>query len=253
MQRPGSRALGDAAKETPGFKQSNLHGVFAIDPRGHWARVYSTNPRRALVEFDGIDSDSIRARTTSRHQTRAPARCVGHALESLGRFAGRTGLDQSNGFEARALELKHLSGLEAFLIDVLDPVLSPAPSAKWSGPFQQTILDARLIDEEFLPGEMRLAAPWVLCIQDRRRPVRLGVLLQKNGKSEFIGPLPEMEPFHDATKLPHVEPQKNAIRIGEHIVKLPRLNVPLHVEIARAGFVIVSAVDSQRLWVVESV
>lgn len=153
---------------------------------------------------------------------------------------------------ARALEFKHLNDLQTFLVEVLDPVLSPAPTAAWTGPFQQSVLDARPIDEDFLPGEMMLAAPRVMCIQDRRRPVRLGVLLQKSGKSEFIGPLPELEPFRESTPLPTVELKKNAIRIGENHFKLPRLNVPHQHAIARAGFVVASALDSQRIWVVES-
>lgn len=153
---------------------------------------------------------------------------------------------------ARALEFKRLVDLEEFLVEVLDPVLSPAPTAAWTGPFQQTVLDARPIDEDFLPGEMLLAAPWVLCIKDRRRPVRLGVLLQKSEKSEFIGPLPELEPYRDSTPLPDVELKKNAIQIGEHRFKLPRLSVPHQLAVARAGFVVASALDSQRIWVVES-
>lgn len=153
---------------------------------------------------------------------------------------------------ARALEFKRLGELQDFLVGVLDPVLSPAPTAAWNGPFQQTVLDARPIDEDFLPGEMMLAAPWVLCIQDRRRPVRLGILLQKAGRSEFIGPLPELEPYRDSTSLPAVELQKNAIQIGKHRFKVPRLNVPHQHAIARAGFLVASALDSQRLWVVES-
>ncbi|MCA9068264.1 MAG: hypothetical protein KDA84_05040 [Planctomycetaceae bacterium] len=153
---------------------------------------------------------------------------------------------------ARALEFKRLTDLQQFLVEVLDPVLSPAPNAAWTGPFQQTVLDARPIDEDFLPGEMMLAAPWVLCIKDRRRPVRLGVLLQKSGKSEFIGPLPELEPYRDSTPLPKVEVKKNAIQIGKHHFKLTRLNQPHQYAIARAGFVVASALDSQRIWVVES-
>ncbi len=101
---------------------------------------------------------------------------------------------------ARALELKQVTQLEQFLVDVLDPVLSPAPTAKFSGPFQQVVLDTRPLDEDFLPGEMTLAAPWVLCIHDRRRPVRLGVLLQKSGRSELIGLLPELDPFQDSAR-----------------------------------------------------
>lgn len=153
---------------------------------------------------------------------------------------------------ARALELKQVTQLEQFLVDVLDPVLSPAPTAKFSGPFRQVVLDTKSLDEDFLPGEMTLAAPWVLCIHDRRRPVRLGVLLQKEGRSEFIGLLPELEPYHDSAPLPRVKAENSALYIGEQKVELPRLNVPYRVAIARAGFVVASALDSQRLWVVES-
>ena len=44
-----------------------------------------------------------------------------------------------------------------------------------------TLLSLRQADDEFLPGEMQLAAPTVLVVSDRRRPVRLGIHLRRDG------------------------------------------------------------------------
>src|SRR2546421_535476 len=69
---------------------------------------------------------------------------------------------------ACAGQLRRLADLEPFLVQVLEPALLPAATAHWQGPFQVGVLDGRRLLDEFLPGEMHLAAPAVLCVHDRR-------------------------------------------------------------------------------------
>ena len=53
--------------------------------------------------------------------------------------------------------------------------------------YRVTLLSLRQADDEFLPGEMQLAAPTVLVVSDRRRPVRLGIHLRREGQSIVLG------------------------------------------------------------------
>lgn len=141
--------------------------------------------------------------------------------------------------------------IETFLSAVLSPVLSAGSKATWTGPFRISVLNPRPWEDDFLPGEMHLMAHAIACVNDRRGKTCLGVLFQKGGKSEFIGPLPSSRQ--------HVEPQPadwrvepNRLCIPGHQVALPYLARPHRTLFAAAGFAVVSAVDSQRLWIVES-
>jgi hypothetical protein len=143
--------------------------------------------------------------------------------------------------------------LEAFLVRTLGPVLEPAPPATWAGPFAVSVVDLRAAFDEFLPGPMWLAAPAVLCVRDRRRPEwQAGVLLRRGGASQLIGPAVGLGEYPEETLPPALEVAPNRLTVAGQPVELPRLGRPLGHRVAAAGFVAVTAVDSQRLWVVES-
>lgn len=152
---------------------------------------------------------------------------------------------------SRASELGRLAQLEAFLVATLDPVLSAPPPAQLRGPFQLHVLDPRPLDDEFLPGEMELIAPAVLSIRDRRRPLRLGVLLEKGGRSRLLGPLPELARYQEA-ELPRVQLAPRLLLVGEQRIELPTIETAHGWAVSRAGFVAIAAADSQRIFVVES-
>jgi hypothetical protein len=151
----------------------------------------------------------------------------------------------------RVAELGALDGLEAFLVQVLGPVLSPPPPSDWKGSFHCTVLNPRDVDDDFLPGEMRLIAPVVAAVRDRLRDVTLGVMLEKQGRSRFLGPLAGLDGGYDEAPAPAVVLQTNGAKIGGRKVDLPLLTTPYRSLAARTGFVVAGAVDSQRLWVVE--
>jgi hypothetical protein len=154
---------------------------------------------------------------------------------------------------ACAGRLGALDELQSFLVRCLEPVLTSPPPAFWQGPFAITVLDFRPIDDEFLPGEMALAAPTVLRVEDRRRNgVQAGVLLRRDGRSELLGLTDGLGDYADAGERPAVKFADGRLSVAGQRIEVPLLRRLYRHADARAGFVAMSAVDSQRLWIVES-
>jgi hypothetical protein len=141
---------------------------------------------------------------------------------------------------------------EDMLIDVLRPLMETASAARWEAPYRVTLLSLRQADDEFLPGEMQLAAPTVLVVSDRRRPVRLGIHLRRDGKSQVLGTFGPTSSFPDKPVDVPVAWEGSKARIGDIQVPLPFLAAPLRWALVQAGYLVASAVDSQKLWIVES-
>jgi hypothetical protein len=146
-----------------------------------------------------------------------------------------------------------LLALPVHLASVLEPVLVPLPPSRWAGPCALTVLDPRPIAEGFLPGEMHLAAPAVVCVHDRRRAdTQLGVLLAHGGKSRMLGATPCLgATVHEGAR-PAVTFAPGQLAVGGQHVVLGWLREPLEKLVTATGFVLASAIDSQRLWVVDT-
>jgi hypothetical protein len=153
---------------------------------------------------------------------------------------------------SRIGELNGKTRPEAFLVAVLRPLLEPAPAARWEAPYRVTLLALRAADDEFLPGEMHLAAPAVLVVSDRRRPVRLGIHLRRGGQSTVLGTFATTSRFPDEPAAVAVRWDRRIARIGESTVRLPFLAGPYRWAAVPSGYLVASAVDSQKLWIVES-
>lgn len=131
----------------------------------------------------------------------------------------------------------------------LEPLLDPAPPSPWTGPYRVSTMDLRASDDAFLPGALRFVGPRLLAVADRRRDIVLGLLLGP-GQPSVLGAL-------DLEELPAAEPDglpevrwEGELVIGAQRIALPRLGEPLELAIAPTGYVVASAVHSQRLWVV---
>lgn len=154
---------------------------------------------------------------------------------------------------ASAAALEDLEDLEDFLVRTLEPVLSTAPRASWKGPFAITVLDLRPLHEEFLPGEITLAAPAVLRITDRRHSgTEVGVLLSRGGRSRPLGLMTGLGEFVESEGGPAVELGDGRVRVANEEVAVPRLRQWHRHLVTRSGFLAACAVDSQRLWILES-
>jgi hypothetical protein len=154
---------------------------------------------------------------------------------------------------ACAAALPPLDDLEGFLVRTLGPVLMPAPAAAWSGLMRVTLLDLRSAHDEFLPGRLHLAAPTVLCVEDRRRAgLQVGVFLRHKQKSEALGVVSGLGEYQEPDPLPPVTFSDGKLKVGGRTAEVPALRRCHAFAVARAGFVIACATDSQRLWVIES-
>jgi hypothetical protein len=146
-----------------------------------------------------------------------------------------------------------LCKLDQHLADILTPVVSPQPAATWQGRLQLQVLNLRELDDAFVPGRMYLASPAVLCVENRMPPKNtLAVLLQKGGTSTAlgsVGPLPE---YVETFAPPSIDATVDAITINGRSIEAPLIAAPRQTLCIAAGFLVVSADDSQRLWLVES-
>lgn len=153
---------------------------------------------------------------------------------------------------ARAGQLHKEPSLEAFLRRALQPLFEPATRAQWQGPFRVATLSLRPCDDDILPGDMHLVAPAVLTVRDRRRDLGCGVVLRKQGQSELAGIFNQTSPFVEEPSAAPPSWQGEWLTLGNDRVQLPFLGEPFRWLQVHAGFVVASAVNSQKLWIVES-
>jgi hypothetical protein len=153
---------------------------------------------------------------------------------------------------ARVRELTHDTQLDDFLVSVLTPLFEPAGVADWHGPFRVTMLSLRPCHNDFLPGEMHLVAPTVLAINDRRNDQACGVILRKKGQSELAGAFGETQPYSEPP--PTVTPHWTGgeLSIGHEKIALNFFPGAYRWMHTRSGFVIANAINSQKLWIIES-
>jgi hypothetical protein len=247
-----ARALGEGLGDSPdsgpvlsGYLQlvQQAIGVGALHQAGAGAR-WTTFLERCLIEQ--IPTLLPRLKTGKRLSLLAKLWNLGEGLQREPAWLDRY-------VTACAGRLEDLADVEGFLVRTLDPVLAPAPPAAWRGPFAVTVLDLRPLHEEFLPGEIGLAAPTVLRVEDRRRSgVQVGVLLRRDRGSELLGLTEGLGDYSETGERPAWEFHDGRAVVAGQAVELPSLRRCHRHTVARAGFVAACAVDSQRLWIVES-
>jgi hypothetical protein len=132
--------------------------------------------------------------------------------------------------------------------------VAPRVRAKLAGPFAVRSVDTREVDHAFLPGAMHFSAPAMLCVHDRKRPgVHAGVLLGAHGAVTLLGPSPCLgRPEREDADLPTLTLFPGGLRVGDAKIPLTFFKRGHSAVASRAGYLVASALDSQRLWVVES-
>ena len=151
---------------------------------------------------------------------------------------------------ARLPELRALSDFEAFLGRVVSEGLDELPPAAWEGGTRTSVVDPSRFDRAFLPGDMHLATPSVVCVHDRRDDARhVAVLLRRAstaGPSMCLGSTPCLGAAAGiaavTAPVSFLERSARDSGVGEAMRFLS----------VRAGFVVFAHALSQRLWIVES-
>ncbi|HRI71911.1 MAG TPA: hypothetical protein PK156_47085, partial [Polyangium sp.] len=147
-----------------------------------------------------------------------------------------------------------LMDLEGRLLRILDTALAPRARSAFQGPYGVRTLDLRDVDGAFLPGRMHFAEPALVCIHDRKRPdIVAGVLIgAKTAPSlAFRSPCLAEKTIGDPG-LPTVSLTQAGICVGDARVPLPLWTRGHAVVASRAGLIVASALDSQRIWIAET-
>ncbi len=147
-----------------------------------------------------------------------------------------------------------LVDIEGRLLRILDTALAPRARSSFQGPYAVRTIDMRDVDGAFLPGRMHFAQPALVCVHDRKRPtLSAGVLLgAKSAPSLAFRSRCLAEKTVADQGLPTVSLTRAGLTVGDTRVPLPHWTLGHAVVTSRAGLVVASALDSQRLWIVES-
>ncbi len=147
-----------------------------------------------------------------------------------------------------------LADFDKRIVRVLEAALLPRARASLAGPFSVRSVDTREVDHAFLPGAMHFSAPALLCVHDRKRKgVHAGLLLGPKGAASLLGPCPCLgRPEKEPSDLPTITLIPGGLRVGDAKIPLTFFHRGHSAAASRAGYLVASALDSQRLWVVES-
>lgn len=168
-------------------------------------------------------------------------------------------------------ELRSLESLPEDLVAILDLGRAEPGGACWGAARLGAVLDPRGHDEDFLPGRIHLSQATLACVHDRIRPdVHLSVGLRRGGRSRFLGVGPCRDGSRSVSQV-RLRFQEDAVRIREpvdvhpcvpapedpadfreSVVDAPRFGAWHSHYASAAGFLVMSAEDSQRVWVVEA-
>ncbi len=149
-----------------------------------------------------------------------------------------------------SMNLLNISRLESFLESHISILFNPNPKWDWTGELITAIIDTKVLDYRFLPGGLHLLTPNVVAIQDRFRDSFLALVIAPKGDSVVLGPFGDrFEPFTEKDPPLVVVQSEGAIVEGRHI-QLASINQLDSCVASSAGFLVGSAVDSQRLWLV---
>ena len=146
---------------------------------------------------------------------------------------------------ARLPELDDLGAFADFLSRIVEEGLDELPPARFEGETAISILDPTGFDRAFLPGEMHLATPSVVCVHDRRNDERHIALMLRRGKSVCLGVTPCLG--REAKTGPSA-PEKFLLRALAATGLADRFQLVS----ASSGFAVFASELSQRLWVGES-
>jgi hypothetical protein len=180
---------------------------------------------------------------------------IAQSIWNLAEGARKQGLWVEQYLLACVDEFDNPMQLQDKAVELLEPVIRPRPAARWLGPFSATTLDLRSQVEDFLPDQITQINPALIYVSDRRKATRIGVLLLPQGESRLVGQM-----SGDATSAHVPQALDTSIQwgdghvyIGNERIELPLMGcLPMTTLAVSSGYLIASAENSQRLWILDS-
>lgn len=149
---------------------------------------------------------------------------------------------------SRIEELSALTKIEDFIIDIMAPLLQPPKKAAWQPPYKVSILNGRDIHDNFIPGDMHQVAPDVVCLHDRRLDGVYGCIIMNNDKNNLLYHNQCLGNTQTEESDINLEFEDSSVTIKSSKVELTRLGEHYSYLLCSNGQVLVTAVDSQRIW-----
>lgn len=152
-----------------------------------------------------------------------------------------------------------LNDLNETVVTALERVTKVKHKPSWKE-FSTSILDLSINRADFVPGLLHAVAPGLLCVHDRfaadgEGASGLVVAVDHGDGSRVVGPSVCLgdDDLDDGFHAPDVEAGDGVAIIGtDVVVEVPTLRRSFWSACLPRGFVAVSVVDSQRLWLLES-
>lgn len=152
-------------------------------------------------------------------------------------------------FRTLALDINELGEAIAQALEKVTTVETPP---LWQT-FSTSTLDLSTTRASFLPGTLHAVAPGLLCVHDRHvEDASIVVAVDHGGRSRVVGSAACLGDELDATGLPDVDAGDGVALVGKVMVQVPTLRRSFWSACVPRGFVAITAVDSQRLWLLES-
>lgn len=142
--------------------------------------------------------------------------------------------------------------VEKLLAEWISPLLkSPAP-ARWQPPFEVRVIDGRVVRDDFIPGEMHFSAPFVACVRDRRFSDVFGGVFLHEPDTPLISHHADLGTHKTEPPAITIEKGVSEMSVNGHRVPLPHLG-QIHSQLLfPGGIVLLTAVDSQKIWLIKS-
>lgn len=141
-----------------------------------------------------------------------------------------------------------LADFQNYIISSLNPLMANR-EYRWNQPLTVEVIDCSEVHSDFLPGDMYFAAPSVICIHDRRNSGIFGGIYLTENESTLVGHHSDFGQETQTASVPGYHFSSQSLAVGDQLAELPFL-VDKHSATAGAAAIAMSAVDSQRVWVV---
>ena len=141
--------------------------------------------------------------------------------------------------------------IEKQLAEWMSPLLQAPTVSRWQPPFEVRVIDGRTIRDDFIPGEMHFSAPFVACVRDRRLQDSFGGIFLHELGGPVISHHNDLGQHKSEPPNVSVESDGSSATINGHTVPLPHIGRVHSKLLFAGGIILLTAVDSQKIWLIQ--